>query len=285
MVELVLEQVALPGEVPGTLDSRFPSPIPKPKDLSEPRIPSPPHSILFASQVAPPFVSSPVGTLTYRVVQTGLLAVGRVPHVPDWKSSRLSSSAEGPGVYQVVPLLHCHLRESPGRQPRCALSALSPSLAPSVAGTESCGRACGDREEEAASRGEGEEEGAAKSDEMGGRLIPSAPGGPLLRQWPLPAVGGCSHRSLPRQVSGWPMSRLLALGSSRWPLDLTVNTGASKPIERRAFREIFLSNFEEAGLLSLEGYSHRSQGRVELKVLESRDLSLKTLRPSEISGV
>lgn len=43
-------------------------------------------------------------------------------------------------------------------------------------------------------QGEGEEEeGAAKSDEMGGRLIPSAPGGSLLRQWLLPAVGGCSH--------------------------------------------------------------------------------------------
>lgn len=162
----------------------------------------------------------------------------------------------------MVPLLHCHLRESPGRQPRCALSALSRSLAPSVAGTESCGRACGDREEEAASRGEGEEEeGAAKSDEMGGRLIPSAPGGPLLRQWPLPAVGGCSHhRGRPRQVSGWPMSHLLALGTSRWPLDLTVNTGASIPVERRAFRKIFLSNFEGAEFLSLEGDSHLLKG-------------------------
>lgn len=43
-------------------------------------------------------------------------------------------------------------------------------------------------------QGEGEEEeGAAKSDEMGGHLIPSAPGQSPLRQWPLPAVGGCSH--------------------------------------------------------------------------------------------
>lgn len=81
------------------------------------------------------------------------------------------------------------------------------------------------------------------------------------------------------------MSVLLALGSSRWPLNLTVNTGASIPVERRAFPEIFLSNFERAGLLSLEVDSHPSQGRVELKVLESLDLSLKMLGLSEISGV
>lgn len=69
------------------------------------------------------------------------------------------------------------------------------------------------------------------------------------------------------------------------PLALTINTGASIPVERRAFREIFLSNFEEAGFLPLEGDSHPSQGRVELKVLESLDLSLKVLRLFEISGV
>lgn len=65
-------------------------------------------------------------------------------------------------------------------------------------------------------KGEGEEEeGAAEPDAMGGRLIPSAPGGSLL-QWPPPAVRGCSELAHDRCQAGR-RSRLLPPRSSPDP--------------------------------------------------------------------
>jgi hypothetical protein len=89
-------------------------------------------------------------------------------------------------------------------------------------GTASRRGAGGDREEAAVAKGKGEgeeEEGAAKSDAMGGRLIPSAPGGSLWLP-PPPAVGGSSNQARPRQVSGRQTLQPPATSSSRGPSDL-----------------------------------------------------------------
>lgn len=94
-----------------------------------------------------------------------------------------------------------------GRTPDASPVPCAPSAVRSVPGTSvpprsRRGHGGGDGEGEGGGGGGGEE-GEAESDSMGGRLIPSAPGGPQSRS-PPPAVGGRSDRVRPRQVSGRP---------------------------------------------------------------------------------
>lgn len=111
-------------------------------------------------------------------MQLRLLAVHRVPHVATEEEWRAPGRSLGSRRLSEVPLFHRHPRAAPRRAllpaPRARCKAPRPPASRRGAG--------GDREEEAAAKGkeeEEEEEGTAESDAMGGRLIPSAPGGPL----------------------------------------------------------------------------------------------------------